>query len=102
MPDVRLDATLTGPCPMTKTTPSEPFLRDRLNTPIGALLLVTDADGVLRGLDFEDHESRLNGLLRLQYGAVGTKSGRAPKAMRSALSAYFDGEFAALETVAWR
>src|SRR5262245_53998948 len=87
---------------MTKTTPSETFSRDRLTTPIGAILLVTDDDGVLRGLDFEDHESRLNGLLRLQYGVFALKNGRAPKAMRSALSAYFDGEFASLKTVAWR
>ncbi len=87
---------------MTKKMPSEPFLRDQLMTPIGAILLVTDADGMLRGLDFEDHEQRLNGLLRLQYGAVGTEPGRAPKAMRSALSAYFEGDFAALKSIAWR
>jgi methylated-DNA-[protein]-cysteine S-methyltransferase len=71
-------------------------------TPIGAMLLVTDEDGALRALDFEDYESRMKELLRLQVGAVTLEEGRAPKAMRSALSAYFDGDFAALKTIAWR
>jgi methylated-DNA-[protein]-cysteine S-methyltransferase len=87
---------------MTMTNPSQSFMRDRLTTPIGMLLLVTDDDGVLRALDFEDYEARMKELLRLHYGAVDLKRGRAPKAMRSALSAYFDGDFAALKTIAWR
>jgi methylated-DNA-[protein]-cysteine S-methyltransferase len=87
---------------MTRTTPSQSFVRDRLTTPIGTMLLVTDDDGALRALDFDDYEARMQELLRLHYGAVDLKSGRAPKAMRSALSAYFDGDFAALKTIAWR
>ncbi len=87
---------------MTRTTPSQTFMLDRLTTPIGTMLLVTDEDGVLRALDFEDYEARMKELLRLHYGAVSLSSGRAPKAMRSALSAYFDGDFAALQTIAWR
>jgi methylated-DNA-[protein]-cysteine S-methyltransferase len=85
-----------------EATPPEAFMLDRLTTPIGAMLLVTDEDGVLRALDFEDYEPRMKELLRLHYGAVDLKSGRAPKPMRSALSAYFDGEFTALRTVEWR
>jgi methylated-DNA-[protein]-cysteine S-methyltransferase len=87
---------------MTKATLSQTFARDRLTTPIGAMLLVTDDSGVLRALDFWDYEVRMKELLRLHYGAVDLKNGRAPKAMRSALSAYFDGDFAALKTIAWR
>jgi methylated-DNA-[protein]-cysteine S-methyltransferase len=87
---------------MTRTAPSQTFMLDRLTTPIGTMLLVTDEDGVLRALDFEDYEARMKELLRLHYGAVSLSSGRAPKAMRSALSAYFDGDFAALKTVEWR
>ena len=60
-------------------------------------LLVTDADGVLRALDWEDYEARMKELLRLHYGAVDLTSGRAPKAMRSALSAYFEGDFDRLD-----
>ena len=80
----------------------ETFMCDRLKTPIGTMLLVTDDDGVLRALDFEDHEARMKQLLRLQVGAVTLKSVRAPKAMRSALSAYFDGDLASPRTIAWR
>jgi methylated-DNA-[protein]-cysteine S-methyltransferase len=87
---------------MTKAMPSENFVCDRLATPIGPMLLVTDEDGVLRALDFEDYAARMKELLRLHYGAVALAKGRAPKAMRSALSAYFDGDFAALKTIAWR
>jgi methylated-DNA-[protein]-cysteine S-methyltransferase len=87
---------------MTMTAPSQTFMLDRLTTPIGTILLVTDEDGVLRALDFDDYEARMKELLRLHYGAVSLRSGRAPKATRSALSAYFAGDFAALKTIAWR
>ena len=52
----------------------ETFGLDRLQTPIGTALLVSDADGVLRALDWEDHEPRMKQLLRLQYGAVVLKA----------------------------
>ncbi len=50
--------------------PPEAFGLDRLETPIGVALLVTDADGVLRALDWEDYAPRMKELLRLHYGAV--------------------------------
>lgn len=78
------------------------FTLDRLATPIGTMLLVTDDDGVLRALDFEDHETRMKELLRLHYGQVALTSGRAPRAMRSALKNYFGGDLAALRAVPWR
>jgi methylated-DNA-[protein]-cysteine S-methyltransferase len=82
--------------------PPEIFSVDRLETPIGTALIVTDADGVLRAFDWEDHAHRIKELLRLQYGAVELKEARAPKAIRAALSAYFNGDVAALKTIAWR
>ena len=39
--------------------PPETFGLDRLETPIGTALLVTDADGVLRALDWEEYEPRM-------------------------------------------
>ena len=60
----------------------ESFDLDRLPTPIGTALLVTDADGLLRALDWEDHEPRMKQLLRLHYGAVELKNARAPPARR--------------------
>jgi len=80
----------------------EIFSIDRLDTPIGVALVVTDADGLLRAFDWEDHAERVRGLLRLQYGAVELKEARAPGAIRSALSGYFRGDLDALTTIDWR
>jgi methylated-DNA-[protein]-cysteine S-methyltransferase len=80
----------------------ETFSLDRLQTPIGTALLVTDADGVLRAFDWEDHASRVKELLRLQYGALVLQDAPAPDATKAALSAYFNGNLAALSTVKWR
>jgi methylated-DNA-[protein]-cysteine S-methyltransferase len=80
----------------------EPFAVDRLKTPIGTALLVTDADGALRALDWEDHEPRMKELLRRQYCAFVLTNGRAPCAIRAALSAYFDGDLASLDSIAWQ
>ena len=57
----------------------ESFNLDRLPTPIGTALLVTDAEGMLRALDWEDHAPRMRQLLRLQYGAVELKDAQAPR-----------------------
>lgn len=75
---------------------------DRLETPIGIALLVTDDGGVLRALDWEDYEARMRQLLRLQCGDVELMEARAPVAMKRALSAYFKGDLARLGEIAWR
>jgi methylated-DNA-[protein]-cysteine S-methyltransferase len=82
--------------------PPEAFHLDRLATPIGTALLVTDADGVLRALDWDDHEPRMRELLRLQYGAITLKVACEPAAVRSALSAYFKGDLDRLKEIKWR
>jgi methylated-DNA-[protein]-cysteine S-methyltransferase len=61
-----------------RAKPPETFGLDRLRTPIGTALLVSDADGVLRALDWEDYEPRMRALLRRQYGTVVLKAARAP------------------------
>jgi methylated-DNA-[protein]-cysteine S-methyltransferase len=75
---------------------------DRLETPIGVALLVTDADGVLRALDWEDYAARMKELLRLQYGATVLKHAPAPKDMRAALTGYFKGDLVRLKMIQWR
>jgi methylated-DNA-[protein]-cysteine S-methyltransferase len=81
---------------------AQTFALDRLATPIGTALLVTDADGVLCALDWKDYEARMAELLRRQHGAVVLKNGRAPQVIRLALSDYFDGDLACLDTIKWR
>jgi methylated-DNA-[protein]-cysteine S-methyltransferase len=72
-----------------------------LPTPIGEALLVTDAQGSLRTLDFRDYEPRMRRLLRLQYGKeIALDDGPAPKPVLRALTAYFDGDIAALDDIA--
>ena len=80
----------------------ETFNLDRLETPIGVALLVTDADGALRALDWEDYEPRMKELLRLQYGTVVLQDARSPQAVRRALSGYFKGDLDRLNTIKWR
>jgi len=80
----------------------ESFDLDRLPTPIGTALLVTDADGHLRALDWEDYAPRMAQLLRLHYGAVALREARAPRDMRLALSAYFKGDLDRLARIEWR
>ena len=82
--------------------PPETFNLDRLQTPIGTALLVTDSGGVLRALDWEEHEPRMKDLLRLQYGAWSWKDARSPGDFRSALTAYFTGDLDRLNTIKWR
>jgi methylated-DNA-[protein]-cysteine S-methyltransferase len=88
--------------PARPTKPPVSFGLDRLATPIGIALLITDAEGALRALDWEDYEHRMRELLRLHYGLVDLSDQPAPAAMRTALSDYFDGDLGQLSDIAWR
>ena len=81
---------------------TETFYVDRLDTPIGTALIVSDSDGVLRALDWEDYEPRMKQLLRLHYGAVSLKDARASGELRAALAGYFKGDLDRLRQVKWR
>ena len=63
---------------------------------------MTDEDDGLCALDWEDYEPRMRELLRLQHGASGLKPKPAPHCVRSALSAYFNGELEALRAIRTR
>jgi methylated-DNA-[protein]-cysteine S-methyltransferase len=80
----------------------ETFGVDRLETPIGIALIVTDADGALRALDWEDYEPRMKELLRLHYGSVVLQDRPSPGDIRAALSGYFKGDLDRLTTIKWR
>ncbi len=82
--------------------PPETFSFDRLQTPIGTALLVTDADGALRALDWEDYEARLRQLLRLHYGAPVLRDAPAPDDLKAALRRYFAGDLDCLKMIKWR
>ena len=78
--------------------PSKTFYLEHLNTPIGALCIVTDKDGTLRAVDWVDQEPRMRTLLRCQYQPTGIviAAARHTTPARDALEAYFNGDIAAI------
>ena len=67
---------------------------------INSGVVVVDRDGNLRAADFFDHEQRMRTLLRQQYareGSVDIVEGPAPKAIRAAIEAYYDGDLTAID-----
>jgi methylated-DNA-[protein]-cysteine S-methyltransferase len=77
------------------------FVLERIETPVGAMLVVTDESERLRALDWEDYEARMLRLLRLHYGEgnVELANGRAPDAVRLPLMAYMAGDLRAIERI---
>jgi methylated-DNA-[protein]-cysteine S-methyltransferase len=82
--------------------PPERLTLDRVPTPIGEALVCTDETRALRILYFADRDDHMRRTLRRLYGSLEPEPGRAPDEIRQALQAYFAGELAALERVAWR
>src|SRR5262245_6149866 len=72
---------------------------ERWESPMCPLLIVTDEDGVLRALEFGDHETRLHRLLKSQYEDYSLLKGNAPDSLKRALRAYFDGDIEALNRI---
>ncbi|KGX08588.1 methylated-DNA--[]-cysteine S-methyltransferase family protein [Burkholderia pseudomallei] len=71
----------------------------QLDSPLGAMLLVTDAQQVVHALDFADHKARLHRGLREHYGEVDLVEAPAPAEIVDALARYFGGELEALNVL---
>ncbi len=82
--------------------PPEHLRLDRLATPIGEALIVTDEAGYVRALDWDDRKPGMMHLLRLHYGSMRPELGAAPANVRRALRDYFDGELGCLGAIEWR
>lgn len=82
--------------------PPECLRLDRLATPIGEALLVTDDAGQLRAFDWADRELDMARLLRLHYGPIVPDPGAAPKNVRRLLRSYFEGDLGCLGAIEWR
>lgn len=87
--------------PETNAPPPERLILDRLPSPLGEVVLVTDEAGQLRALDFDSHAERMTTLLRSHYGATPVEDGRAPERVRAAVTAYFEGDPDALDGLPW-
>lgn len=77
--------------------PNPELVLDRIATPVGEVLLVVDAAGAVRALDFAGYEARMTRLLVRHCGHADWREGRAPEPARRAVSAYFAGDTAALD-----
>ena len=78
--------------------PVQTFLLERVPTPLGRMLVLTDAQASLRAVDWEDYETRMHTLLRRQYGqgAVALCDAARPSQASRTLQAYFDGDVGAI------
>ena len=77
------------------------LLMDRIETPIGTLILVADADGNLRVTDWTDHEHRMLVLLERHYGKdkFRLELTHNPHGLTEALNRYFAGDLTAIDTL---
>jgi methylated-DNA-[protein]-cysteine S-methyltransferase len=77
------------------------LLIDRVDTPIGEMLIVTDREGNLRAVDWADHETRMHRLLRIHYGQDGftLEASRDPHGVTDVIDSYFQGELTAIDSL---
>ena len=77
------------------------LLIDRIETPIGELLLVADEAGKLRALDWADYEDRMLRMLRRHYGKNGFTLTPAhnPHGLRDTMQRYFAGDVNAIDEI---
>jgi methylated-DNA-[protein]-cysteine S-methyltransferase len=68
-----------------------------LDSPLGDIMLVSDAQQNVRALEFADHRARLNRGLRERYGSVTLTEAAAPASFADAMARYFSGDLTALE-----
>ncbi len=75
------------------------FMIDRVNTPIGEMIIVADHAGNLRAVDWTDHEERMMALLRRYYGANGfnLEPAENPHGFSDIIRRYFEGDLSALD-----
>lgn len=68
-------------------------------SPMCPLLIVTDEEGVLRALEFGDHESRMDELLKDHYGNYALDEAPVAEPLKRALQAYFEGDLEVLAKI---
>jgi methylated-DNA-[protein]-cysteine S-methyltransferase len=79
--------------------PPETLTLDRIATPIGEGLVVTDEAGTLRAYNWTDYEAAMSAWLVRRYPGAMRREGPGP--LRPAFEAYFAGDVHALDGLAW-
>jgi methylated-DNA-[protein]-cysteine S-methyltransferase len=74
---------------------------DRIPTPIGEMLVVTDDRGNVRAIDWSDYEGRMLRLLRLHYGNNGfhLRPAYNPHGLQDVMNRYFSGDVNAINNI---
>lgn len=85
---------------MPKRPETETLTLDRVETPVGEVLLITGPEGAVRALDFAGYEDRVHRLLGRHSPGATLVEGRAPEGVRTAVTAYFGGDLTALDGLA--
>jgi methylated-DNA-[protein]-cysteine S-methyltransferase len=82
----------------SKAMTDQIFSLEFIDTPTGRMRIVTDEEGNLRSLDWDDHELRMMKLLERHWGASSFALHESPptSAPARALEAYFDGDLSAI------
>jgi methylated-DNA-[protein]-cysteine S-methyltransferase len=77
------------------------LLVDRIKTPIGEMVIVSDHDGNLRATFWTDREAQLQGALQRQYGQNGFTLDPACNlhGLTNAIGRYFAGELTAIDSL---
>jgi methylated-DNA-[protein]-cysteine S-methyltransferase len=94
----------SGHAHRSKVMSSQIFSLETIDTPTGRMRIVTDEEGTLRSLDWDDHESRMMKLLERHWGAGSFSLRHTPPRSAGvlALAAYFDGDISALDDLPTR
>ena len=77
------------------------LLIDRIDTPIGEMVIIADCEGNLRAVDWTDHDPRAEDSLRLHYGKNGFTLTPAnnPGGLSEAIRNYFNGDLTAIDNL---
>ena len=76
---------------------------DNIDSPLGEMLLLTDSQGVVRALDFANHNVRLQRELRERFADIELREAANTEAVRvisGKLDRYFSGDLTALDDIA--
>lgn len=77
------------------------FFIDRVQTPIGEMVVIADQKGNLRAVDWTEHESRMLHFLRLHYreDRFSIQPLKNPHGLMDAIQRYFAGELTAIDSL---
>lgn len=73
------------------------FIREQIESPVGAIDLVTEEDGTVRMCEFADKPDRTASHLRCLETSGEIRPGKTPGPAREALKAYFTGDVTSLD-----